>query len=284
MSIIYDIVGGTRSELVMKMPWDEYRAVTAMNPSILVHGLESMKALHWAWCNPSPSTPAMEFGTALHTLCLEPREFTKRYAIWEGSRRTKEYREYAVDAWEQKKRVLTGEELEQLQTLATAVLAHEELQGLIRSGQSEVAVFSSDCGVQCKGRIDWISGPEATAEVILDLKTSNNVSEVGRGKAFYKFHYDVKLGLYQRWVYQVTGRRLPVVICWAENKPPYDVVIDEGWIPQPVLDAGVMKAIGVFAKLTPCLESCIWPGHGGPLWTPNWEMDNDVQEWHDEQN
>ena len=288
MADIYDILVGSnagRVELVPGMSWQDYRATVAMNPSSLVHGLESMKKLLWEWENPSPSTAAMAFGTACHTLCFEPKSFEQRYAFWSGgSRRTKEYREFAVDAWERGEKVLTAEEFEAVQRVALSLTAHEEVQGLIRSGKPEVSMFWSDCGVQCKGRVDWIAGPAASREALVDLKTANDVSERGRGRAFFRYHYDVKLGLYQRAIEKITGRLLPVCVVWVENKPPYDVVIDDGWIPQAVLDAGVEKALAVLRTLRRSLETRHWPGHGGPLWVPAYAMEDEIVEWHDDEN
>lgn len=283
MSEIYDIVPGNRVELVPGMSWDDYRTVAGMNPSSLVHGLESMKKLVWEWEHPSPSTGPQEFGTACHTLCFEPKEFQKRYVFWTGgSRRTKAYREFAVDAWERHEKVLTEEEFEAVQRVALSITAHAEVQGLIRSGKSEVSLFWVEHGIQCKGRVDWITGEGASRHALVDLKTANDVSERGRGRAFFKYHYDVKLGLYQRGLEQITGLQLPVCVVWVENKPPYDVVIDDGWIPQPVLDSGVQKAMGVFRNLKRSLETHNWQGHGGPLYVPMWEMEDEIVEWHDD--
>lgn len=282
MTEIYDILDGTRTGIETGLSWEDYWSIPAMNPSRLCAGLESMKKLFWEWGRESKSTPAMEFGKACHTLCFEPRQFEHRYAFWDGSRRTSAYREFSVDAWEEGKRVLTTEEWEAIRQVSLALVAHAEVQELIRCGQAEVSVFVVEDGIQCKGRVDWLTGEGAERPALMDLKTANDVSEIGRGRAFFKYHYDVKLGLYQRWVSMVTGSHYPVCVVWVENKPPYDVVIDDGWIPQEVLDAGVRKAMDVFRRLKVSLKTRHWPGHGGPLWVPYGEMADELVEFHDE--
>lgn len=280
MNEIYSVLNGTRNEIVERYNWSEYRKAVGMNPSSLVHGLESMKKLKWEWDHPSKSTPAMAFGTACHTLLFEPREFEKRYAVWDGgSRRGKDYQDFKSDAFLERKKVLTEEEAEAAQEVAKSLLALEGVQDLIQSGQPEVAVFWTEGEMQCKGRLDWVTGRKTA---IVDLKTARDLSESGRGRAFFSLHYDVKLGLYQRAFEKVTGVRYPVCVIWVENKPPYDVVIDDGWIPQAVLDAGVEKAMGVFRQLRRSLQTREWPGHGGPLFVPNWEMQDQIVEFHDE--
>lgn len=47
---------------------------------------------HWPLDKRKPPTPAMEFGTLIHTLCLEPDEF-EQWAIIDGTRASKAYKD-----------------------------------------------------------------------------------------------------------------------------------------------------------------------------------------------
>lgn len=280
---IRSILDCRRVGLETGVSWDDYRQFAAMNPSTLVIGLSSMRRLRWSWDHPSAPTAAQQLGSAVHTLCLEPREFERRYAHWEGSRRTKEYREFAVDAWEQRKRVLTDEEWFTAQQIALSVVAHDGVRGLIKSGQAEVSVFTSELGIQCKGRIDWIAGEGAERQAIVDLKTASNVSSHARGRAFFQYSYDIKLGLYQRWVEKVTGVLYPVIVIWVETVPPYDVVLDDSQVVlEPVLANGVRKGLELFTRLRECLDTDQWPGPAGPMEVPYYAMSDELMEFHDE--
>ena len=285
-STIYQVLDCARSSgLEFGVPFRDYQTATvAMNPSSLVHGFESMRALKWHWDHPQPSSPSMAFGTAVHTMCLEPKKFEQQYAIWtEGSRRTMAYKDFAADSWLEGKKVLTEDESEAVQHAAIALVAHAEVQELVSCGVAEVAVYVHEtCGIQCKGRVDWITGAEAKRQAIVDIKTARDVTERGRGRDFFRYHYDVKLGLYQRWIEAVTGIHYPVCVVWIKNKPPYDVVIDDGWIPQAVLDQGVAKALRLFDELKRCLLKHEWPAPGGPLYVPTWEMVDDELTGFDE--
>ena len=59
---------GGRNEVLEKRPREFYDHILGMNPSTLVHGLESMYRLHYFWDHPRPDSDAMQWGRAAHTL------------------------------------------------------------------------------------------------------------------------------------------------------------------------------------------------------------------------
>jgi hypothetical protein len=284
---ITEILGGTRREIVPKMSWTEYRKVPAMSGSVLVKGIRgdyedgSMLALKAEWDQPGPPTPSMAWGTAVHTLSLEPSEFAKRYTLWKGRRQGNKYEDFAADAWEHGQEVLNEKEWDSVIEAAGVTINHPDVKPLIAKGQSEVAVFAAEMGMQCRGRIDRVSSPcEGYPQgLIVDLKTARGISCRTFSRQFYALHYDVKLGLYQRWYEAATGVHLPVAVVTIRNKPPFDCTTYSP-VPDPVLDRGVEKAMVVFRELRACLESGVWPGvEQGILETPVWEMDDETVEF-----
>jgi hypothetical protein len=283
------ILGGQRDELCCDVAWDTYKNIPAMNPSTLVEALRgddiSMLHLKHAWDRPRKDTAALSFGRAVHTLFFEPREFGERYVSWTGSRRTKAYSEFVTEAFMAGKQVLTDEEVTGARKSAENLLADREVRKLLEAGgRCEVTLFCTEGTIQCRGRVDYVSKQPR----ILDLKTARRIQARGFGRDFYQYHYDVKLGLYQRWINKLTGEHHKVDVVCVENMPPYDVAVVP--IDDAVLERGARKALNVLNRLGACIESDYWPGiAGGKLYyldvpaNEMWDDDEleDVEDYSD---
>ncbi len=271
---ISTIVGGTRHEL-LSMPWDEYLAFPALNSSVIVDGhLQSMLQLQYVWEHGIPDTDLMQFGRMVHCLLLEPSEFESRYRSWEGRRQGNAYKDFYAEA------VLAGAEVvraEGTYSLASALEASQSflrdgrVQKLISAGQAEQTVLATECGLQCKSRLDWVSTSE---HVLTDLKTTGRIERRAFGQIFHAKCYDLKLGLYRRWLNSVTNDCWPVEVIVLENKPPYDIAVRT--VPDATLDRGVDLAMKVIEKVRQAIDTGVWPGVTGgepePLEVPNWAM------------
>jgi len=278
------------------MPWEEYKAFPAMNGSTLSRGIRSMLDLRHSWDNPKEDTDSMLWGRAVHCLCLEPGEFLNRYVPWEGARRQgKAYEEFAIEAAVAGKEVLTLNQWYAAQRAALAFVKNPRVKPLIASGKAEQTVLATEMGMQHKGRLDWVSSPVCTPEydcpngVIADLKTSADIHHHAFGRVFYKFHYDMKLGLYQRWWEAATGLRLPVFVMCLQGDPrgskdrPHDVAVIP--IPDAVLDRGVRTGLEAIRNLREAIATNFWPGVDGGeeyfLDTPPWEMGDEMVEFEE---
>lgn len=271
---IEGVLDGTLAEIREGVSWDDYCSIAGLNPSVLVHGLRSMKHLHHAWHADSTDSPAMAWGRAVHCLLFEPRTFEQRFVKCDMVRnhRHKAYQDFLAD--NPGKEVLSVAEWDSVLLAAESFVGDYEVQGLIRQGVAEVTVLSVEEGMQCKHRLDWLATP--TAKIIGDLKSTKNIEARRASQDFYKYKYDVKLGLYQRAMRQVTGHPWPVEVIWLENVPPYDVAVMP--IDDAVLDRGARKGLEIIRKVKDCIERDEWPGVGGEdfiLNTPSWEMDDE---------
>jgi hypothetical protein len=276
------------------MPWLEYRKIPAMNPSTLVRGIVecsaeemsiSMRHILYAWNHPEKDTPSMIWGRAVHTALLERDIFEERYAIWEfGDRRGNAWKDFAADAQLRGQEVLKQDELDSVIDAALQAATDPLVRAIIKAGQSEVTAMEVEAGMQCRGRIDWISTSE---HLLADVKTTASLGPRSFGRDFYKYHYDVKLALYQRWLQRLTGEEWPVVVIVIENDYPHDVWVSEP-VPTAVLDQGRERADRLFGQLARALETDEWPGvaHGQPqpLITPFWQMEPEegTVEWRNE--
>jgi hypothetical protein len=252
--------------------WDQYRQFLGANPSVIVHGLRSMKHLRYAWSRPSNDTPSLIWGRAVHCLLFEPAEFVERYVKCTIRRdaRTEAYKDFLAE--NAGKEILTVAEYDSACFAAQSFVGNEEVQDFIHRGKPEVTLLTVEDGVQCKGRVDWLA---SFREALVDLKTTKNIEARRASSDFYRYHYDVKLGLYQRWLQKLTGRNWPVEVIWLENTPPYDVAVMP--IDNAVLDRGAAKGLGILRKLKECIADEHWPGVADDeylLHTPNYEMED----------
>lgn len=277
---IKSIVGGNRKEL-LPMSWTEYLSFPALNGSVIVKGRKSLLHLKSEWDNGGEDSDAMQFGRMLHCLLFEPREVESRYRPWTGRRAGNEYRDYCEDAAAAGAEAVkaTGEySLESALEAAPSYLGNAKVQALIKAGQAEQTILWPECGLQCKGRLDWVSTAE---HVLTDVKSAAEIEDRLFGKAFFRYGYDLKLGLYRRWLQLVTGEQWPVQVIVLENKRPYDVAIVP--VPDAVLDQGVDKALRIIERVAVAIEHDYWPGVARgdyyPLAVPFFEMQEEVEEF-----
>lgn len=270
---IREILDGDRVDLVTGLSFEEYCKIPAMNPSTLVHGRKSMLALKHAWDNPRPDTPALALGRAVHTMCFEPRTFGTLYTCWDGDRRTKAYKDFAADAYLRGLEVLKMEDWDACQKMGLAFVNDPRVRPFIAQGKPEVTVYGIDEGVQCRGRIDWVSTAE---NAIVDLKTTRSLSR--RHHDFFSYHYDIKLALYQRWLGATRGLLPYVYVVWIEKAEPYDIAVDI--VPPPILELGLAHALRILKQLPRCIETDTWPGETNgeitAIEAPHWVMEDDL--------
>ncbi len=275
-----------RNEIAEGVSFGRYRRGIGMNPSTICAGFRrqgaiSMLHLKHAWDVPRADKPAFIFGRAVHTALFEPRKMESRYGCWEGVRRGSEYKQAVADAFLNGKELLTEQELHQALICAKRVASDPVIQPYISSGKAEVVAYWMEGPIQCRGRMDWINGDPPA---LLDLKTSRDVSEAAFGRDFVSYHYDVKMGLYQRALLKLTGIRYPVLIPCVENEAPYDTTLVP--IPDSVLEKGVEKAMNVLNRLPECIETGIWPGVANGeeyhLTLPAFYEQDELVEWQDD--
>ena len=273
------LTSNPQQEIVPGMTWDEYRGTLALNPSSIVRCDKSELHVRYALLDGDHDTPSLQKGRALHCALLEPQRFAEAYEAAD-TRRTKKVVEAAAERGVE---LLLPQDFDVIVETALRASQNADLQRFIQAGQAEVSIFTSEHGCQCKGRLDWVSSDPLC---ILDVKTAREIDERNFSRAFYRYFYDVKLGLYQRWL----SRRLdvpliPVYLLLVENQGPWDcaVVPRCGGVPVPIHDAvlmrGAAKGLAWIERIKRCLESDEWPGQGAvddwTLQTPWFEMDDD---------
>ena len=126
-----------------------------------------------------PPTPAMEFGTAVHTAILESDEFEYRYVAGpQVDRRTKAGKAAwaKCQAENEGKIVLSAEDHNRATTITGNVFDSEADAYLQRMDQVEVPLFGKLNGVPFKGRPDAFATSGVMRGVMVEIKTTSNMA------------------------------------------------------------------------------------------------------------
>lgn len=275
------------------LPWDEYCKIRKMNPSTLVCGLTSMKAMKAAIDGEFPEeSNAMRLGTGIHSLLLTPEEFESRFVIMPdfandprnmttGKNPTRSFS--SVTTWVKEQieefsaavpegvSILPHAEYVRCLSAINAVRSHHSAPRYLE-GAKEVTVKGTIDGVECKGRVDVLG------EWLVDVKTTQDAGVFAFGRSCANLHYPFKMAFYRELIAQMTGEILPVAFVAVETNGLFDCVVHE--VPDAVLDQGFRQVREQLERYKRCKESGVWPGKDGgadsvTLYTPNWAMEND---------
>lgn len=270
---------------VEHMPFDDYKAVSALNCSTIT--AMEMSPFHFKAAfeaDDGTDTDSMQWGRAVHIGAFQPDLFEAHVWQAEGRRTAKAKAEAKENGAELLK---PGDVQFGYDSAVQAVLRMSELNELkpfLESGQPELSGFVVENEMQCKFRLDWLS----SRHCIVDLKTTRSMESFAFSRDFYRLHYDVKLGMYQYWTARLLDGRpadIPVYLLLLENKPPFDCMMAPRYagrpipIDQAILDRGATKGLEWITEIRGCLYRDDWPGMASrdewSLNVPSWEMDED---------
>ena len=148
------------------------------------------------------ATPAMAFGTLVHSLILEPDTVPALYHVMTAPASTKSGKAERAQALKEGKTIVSASDFEKAKAMQARVQAHPAASWLLGlPGKSEVSMFwelqTEDGRIrQCKARADRIA-QVGGGEVIIDLKThSGAVSPAEIERTVYRFGYNRQAAWY----------------------------------------------------------------------------------------
>jgi hypothetical protein len=240
---------------------------------------------YWAkWLDPnrveSEPTPAMEFGTAVHTAVLEPDRFTFDYQLAPDVSRTTKA---GKAAWEEAaaggKKLLKADEWHQIEAIRASIFAHPMAGKILRASGRAERSFIADCpqsGLQLKSRPDYLTD----SGWIVDLKTTVDASARSFQRSCANFRYHVQAAHYLN-VYQLcTGEPARGFIFIAvEKTAPYAVQVFEA--SPTFIQVGAAEVRRNLTALARAIDSypidVPWPGYSEDvvqLEPPSWLTPN----------
>lgn len=207
-------------------------------------------------------TDAMEFGTAFHTLILEPDLFVEKYAVYPPKILLKDageaaYRAYKAtcEAFNTSGRIILNDaDRLTLIGMAKALDAHPNARELIDGSTKEQSYFWKDkeSGLIVKSRPDILH-----SNMIVDLKTCRDASPRGFQRAMVEGGYHIQGAMIQDAVQGIENRFIENVInICVETSYPYAIGIYI--ISEEALAVGREKYKGLLLDLSHCIVHNKW--------------------------
>ena len=256
------------TQIIYDMTPEEYHARPEASKSdldLITPDLRRTPA-DYRWRKDHPTerkTPALTLGTAVHMAVLEPKKFPSAYMLApECDRRTKEGKAIYEEELSSGKILLDVDQYTACLGMAKSVSKHPVMADALRnrSKKVELSLFwtHEGTGEPCKARLDYYNG-----RGLMDLKTTSDASNEGIERSIKKYRYHVQAGFYRKGIEVITGKTLPFMFCFVENKPPYKVNV--GFVSDEDMDAGYAQAERDLQILHSCKESGTWSGYSSEL-------------------
>jgi len=201
-------------------------------------------------------------GTAAHCAVLEPHSYDDRYTVYEKRR--------AGAPWETFKELHSGKlilnraEADNVMGMYHAVMNFRDfpLAKALSLGESEKSIFWTDreTGVKCRLRADSLN-PCA----ILDLKTIDDARPEKVLRQVVRMDYDLQAAMYTEGVREFTGKTLPFVFVFVEDKKPHGVWLYTAG--QSVIDNGMRKFRRGLEAVKRLQDTDDWHGYLGAMTT-----------------
>ncbi len=208
---------------------------------------------------PDSDSSVFLVGRATHVLALEGRAaYDARFAIGgpindkTGKPYGRETKAFADWAQACGKPVLTHDQAELIEQMASAVRRHSLAAALLAAGQPEAVLRLAYAGQPCHGRLDWVIGD---GQAICDLKTCDDLTWFESDAR--RFGYAHQLAFYRALVREATGLVPDVTIIAVEKRAPYRCGV---WrLTSQVLDHAERENLAAMCRLACCRNSDTWP-------------------------
>ncbi len=239
-----------------------YRAHPAVSRSDLWLLARSPAHYQWAKQHPSPPTPALLLGQAVHMAILQPELYAQSYAVGPSAdRRTKEGRALAESLSEDGRQRLAPGDAALVEGVRDAVLADAACARLL-DGPHETPHFWTDAatGEACKCRTD-AEADLAGRLVVADVKTCRSAATEDFQREAVRLGYDLQAAMYTAGVRAATGRDCAFVFIAVEKEPPYALNVLQA---DPLLlTRGRDLLRELLGRYHECRQSGRWYGYNG---------------------
>lgn len=226
-----------------------------VSKSILWDCFKARSPYKWRYGKPKEPTPAMAFGSLVHTLALTPQRLHEEYALseWE-SFRTKAAQEWRAEQETNGKTVVTQEQMFAANEIALTI--QDELDPAFSEGpEYEVAIYA-DTPHKVKCMIDVVP---ASAPGLIDIKTISSIQDeqtlvrtiLSRG-----YHWQAAMYL-DLWNAATDQNRTDFHLLFIETEAPYETA----WVKlsKKMLDTGRGEYQHALMQWYQCVKSGVWP-------------------------
>lgn len=209
----------------------------------------------WLSAPKEPPTKEMVYGSACHTLILEPDRWATDVVVKKTV--SKGARDEAAAAG---KYLIETSDADAIHITRDNLMQKQIAKALFNGATFEESFFWDDIhDIRCKIRPDLLHEGYG---VMADLKTATDASIRGFRAAAFKFKYGLQGAFYQRGVEAAIGKRFQFVFIVAEKSAPYDsafYLMDEKFLEWSRIDDDTMP--GLLNRLHECQDVQDWPGY-----------------------
>jgi exodeoxyribonuclease VIII len=251
---------------LLSLPAAQYHAMVDRMSSGGIARMLRSPAHYRAWRDhPTPPTPAMMFGTVVHTAVLEPEKLEGSFVAMPDDVPDKRYKEGKAwwaefNATNAGRIVLTAEQAARVLRVRDAMLSSPAGNALLQAGgliESTMLWTDDESGVPCKCRPDYLSRDRG---YVVDVKTSTNATQESFAKSIAQFGYHLQAQLYRRGIATVYGV-LPPRWLWlvVETEEPFGVAAFNATARMLAFaDARIADALTLYRN---CIDNDYWPGY-----------------------
>jgi len=261
------------------LSFDEYRAIEAINASAIKKGQISMLHMRQEITREStPPTPAMQWGSVIHLKVLEPELFKIDVGEWDGSKKTKAFKEHKEE-WPQVKYWLTSAQLDALEQINENIYNHPEMAMILGDSEKEVSMFWEGKYGKAKARLDALSVAGAN---IADLKSTTIIEPAKFQTHAWKMGYMISAGWYVE-ACESHGIMAPsFYLIVVEARPPYDTVLYE--MDSSLIEMGREEAVKIATLYKCCLGTYkgVAPYGITGLTAPEWALSKPELDFEEE--
>lgn len=270
--------------LIHDMPNEQYHSHEMKAQFVSKSGLDQIakSPAHFQWFldHPTDETPALVFGSAFHTLVLEPEKADGEIVVLPDEWPTKAMCGRSIADQKEEFRILnrgkiilTQEQDDMAHAMTLAVEDHAAASVVLRkaTGKAEVTALwtDSDTGVDCRARFDWLRDDG----LLVDLKSTRCAKPEVFERLALEHRYHVQAAFYMEAYRRVTGQE-PVGFAFVavEKEPPYCACV---YVAQPdFIHLGRIEYQKNLATYAECKQTGEWPGYPDislvPLGLPAW--------------
>jgi hypothetical protein len=279
----------------------EYLALPFMSASKLEQLRRSpLHYQHSLLAGPS-SSPAMELGSALHLLLLEPLLFATAYRVAgpceqplkSGARKGEPcgntgaalhsdlgwlcgvHMKGCGDGIEGGFQTISADDDTAVRAMCASILSHPRARTLFEgSGAYEVTVVFDDpeTGVRCKIRPDRLI---ERAGMLVDVKTTRDAATWAFPRDAENRGYFRKMAFYRRGLRAAGWPYASAAVVAAESGAPYDLICY--LLEEDDLDGAEKEVVRLLRTFRTCEEMNVWPGYAQefqPMRRPAWAKED----------
>jgi hypothetical protein len=252
---------------IINMPAVEYHANREhVSKSWLDKLKQSPAHLRHYLDNDKPETKALRLGRIVHCAVLEPDIFARDFVVmpkFDGRTTAGKAGLAEFEAANVGKLTVSAAELAATNAMRESIMRHPAARALLNlDGAPELSAFWADpvTGQPCKCRPDWL------ANVVCDVKTTEDASPNGFAKSVAKYRYHVQAAHYLAGL-----ERERFIVIAVEKTPPFAVGV------YVLADADVAKGgearRNELERYADCVATGSWPAYSDKienLFLPAW--------------